>query len=170
MNQQPAEPDSPEVDLVAVSSALGVVRENALELLREFHSPPSSLRIQAAGVTVEAQWPQPEVGTAPTRNDPTRNGTVHSDQDQDGSATVRQTRHEVRAPAVGVFHVAPAPGAKPFVAVGDTVSPGDQVAIIEVMKLMIPVEADAAGTITEVLKANGEPAEYDEPLFALEPA
>ena len=167
MNQQPAEPDSPEIDLVAVSSALGVVRDNALELLREFHSPPSSLRIQAAGVTVEAQWPQPAAGTAPARND-----TVHSDQDQDqdGSATVRQARHEVRAPAVGVFHVAPAPGAKPFVSIGDTVTPGDQVAIIEVMKLMIPVEADAAGTITDVLKANGEPAEYDEPLFVLEPA
>ncbi|WP_343044371.1 acetyl-CoA carboxylase biotin carboxyl carrier protein, partial [Micromonospora maritima] len=78
-------------------------------------------------------------------------------------------RHVVRAPTVGVFYRAPEPGAKPFVAEGDIVQPGQQVGIVEAMKLMIPVHADAHGTVVEVLRADGAPVEYDEPLLALSP-
>ncbi|MGR7000449.1 acetyl-CoA carboxylase biotin carboxyl carrier protein [Yinghuangia aomiensis] len=75
----------------------------------------------------------------------------------------------IDAPTVGVFYHAPEPGAAPFVRVGDVVAPGRQVGIVEVMKLMIPVEAERAGRITGVLVGNGDQVEYGDPLFSLEP-
>jgi acetyl-CoA carboxylase biotin carboxyl carrier protein len=73
----------------------------------------------------------------------------------------------VRAPLVGVFYQAPAPGERPFVAVGDHVKVGQQVGLIEAMKMMVPVESEVAGRITEILVADGEAVEYDRPLVAV---
>jgi len=73
----------------------------------------------------------------------------------------------VRSPSVGAFYRAPRPDADPFVEVGDVVEAGQQVAVIESMKLFLPVNAEASGTVVEVLKENGEVVEHGEPLFAL---
>jgi acetyl-CoA carboxylase biotin carboxyl carrier protein len=70
---------------------------------------------------------------------------------------------------VGVFYRAPQPGAEPFVSEGDTVRPGQQVAIIEVMKLMVPVEADRAGRVVEILVDDASPVEHGQPLLLLAP-
>ncbi|KDA42160.1 MULTISPECIES: acetyl-CoA carboxylase biotin carboxyl carrier protein subunit [unclassified Frankia] len=75
----------------------------------------------------------------------------------------------VTAPSVGVFYYAPEPGARPFVRVGDTVKAGQQVAILEVMKLMIPIEADTAGRIVEVCQPDATSVEYGERLIAIDP-
>jgi acetyl-CoA carboxylase biotin carboxyl carrier protein len=74
------------------------------------------------------------------------------------------------AGTVGTFYRAPEPGAAPFVAEGDTVRPGQQVAIIEAMKLMIPVEAERAGEVVEFLVADRAPVEYGQPLMLLREA
>lgn len=80
-----------------------------------------------------------------------------------------QTRgHAVRAPMVGTFYRAASPGAKPFAEVGQSVSAGDTVCIIEAMKMFNQIEADQAGVITEILLENGQPVEYDQPLFIIE--
>ncbi|MBX6389531.1 MAG: acetyl-CoA carboxylase biotin carboxyl carrier protein subunit [Frankia sp.] len=76
----------------------------------------------------------------------------------------------VTAPSVGVFYHAPEPGARPFVRVGDMVRAGQQVAILEVMKLMIPIEADTAGRVVEVCHPDATSVEYGERLFAIAPA
>jgi acetyl-CoA carboxylase biotin carboxyl carrier protein len=73
----------------------------------------------------------------------------------------------VRAPLVGTFYVAPHPGAAPFVAVGDAVAAGQPLAIIEAMKLMNRIDAEAAGTVREILVADGAPVEFDQPLIRL---
>ena len=75
--------------------------------------------------------------------------------------------HVVKSPMVGTFYRASAPGAKPIVEVGQTVAVGDVLCIIEAMKLMNEIEADAAGTIKAILVENGEPLEYGEPLFII---
>lgn len=75
--------------------------------------------------------------------------------------------HVLTAPTVGVFYRAPEPGAAPFVETGDLVSPGQQVGIVEAMKLMIPVEADRGGRVAEVLCADATGVEFGAPLFAL---
>jgi acetyl-CoA carboxylase biotin carboxyl carrier protein len=78
-------------------------------------------------------------------------------------------RHAVRAALVGTFYRALEPGLKPFVEVGDLVEPGQQLAILEAMKLMNPVVSDVRGRVVEILVADAESVEYDQPLLVVEP-
>ncbi len=74
----------------------------------------------------------------------------------------------VLAPIVGTFYEAPSPESGPFVKVGDRVEVGQTLCIIEAMKLMNEVPAEEGGTITQILVQNGQPVEYDQPLFVIE--
>ncbi|UCH25059.1 MAG: acetyl-CoA carboxylase biotin carboxyl carrier protein [Trueperaceae bacterium] len=76
---------------------------------------------------------------------------------------------EVIAPIVGTFYSAPAPDAEPYVKVGDRVSAGTVLCIIEAMKLMNEIEAETVGTVVEVLVRNEEPVEYGQVLFRIDP-
>jgi len=76
----------------------------------------------------------------------------------------------MKSPIVGTFYSAPAPSAPPFVKVGDTVHVGQVVCIIEAMKLMNELEAEVAGEVVRVYVENGQPVEYGQSLFAIEPA
>lgn len=75
--------------------------------------------------------------------------------------------HVLKAPMVGTFYRASAPGAKPFAEVGQAVKSGETVCIIEAMKLLNEIEADRDGVIKEILAENGQPVEYGEPLFII---
>ena len=75
--------------------------------------------------------------------------------------------HAVKAPMVGTFYRSSAPGAQSFVEVGQTVKAGDTLCIIEAMKLMNEIEADASGVIKAILVENGQPVEYGQPLFII---
>ena len=68
---------------------------------------------------------------------------------------------------VGTAYLSSEPGARPFVSVGDTVKPGDTLLIIEAMKVMNPITADKAGTITAILVENAQPVEFDQPLVVI---
>jgi acetyl-CoA carboxylase biotin carboxyl carrier protein len=74
----------------------------------------------------------------------------------------------ITAPMVGTFYASPAPGAKPFVQVGDEVKVGQVLCIIEAMKMMNQIESEKDGRIASVLAQNGEPVEFGQPLFVLE--
>ena len=78
-----------------------------------------------------------------------------------------QEGHVVKAPMVGTFYRSPSPDAKVFVEVGQAVKEGDTICIIEAMKLMNEIEADASGTVKAILVENGQPVEYGQPLFIL---
>ena len=75
--------------------------------------------------------------------------------------------HVIRSPMVGTFYRASAPGAKDFVEVGQSISAGDTVCIIEAMKLLNEIESDQSGVIKAILVENGQPVEYGEPLFVI---
>ena len=75
--------------------------------------------------------------------------------------------HVVKSPMVGTFYRAPAPDAKPFVDVGGAVKEGQIICVIEAMKLMNEIEADATGTIKAILVENGQPVEYGQALFII---
>jgi acetyl-CoA carboxylase biotin carboxyl carrier protein len=75
--------------------------------------------------------------------------------------------HMVKAPMVGTFYRSASPDAKPFVEVGQAVKEGDTVCIIEAMKLMNEIEADASGVVKAILVENGQPVEYGQPLLVL---
>ncbi|HET7014171.1 MAG TPA: biotin/lipoyl-containing protein [Streptosporangiaceae bacterium] len=182
-------PDAPEPDVPTdtdvadtnpgqVAEVLEQVRGEAIRLLDEVPQP-QALRVQAGGVRVEVEWAtagQPVQPVRPARDEPTTGLTTgpaaRFPESSESAATAEQAAEpglaHVTSPAVGVFYRAPEPGADPFVAEGDAVSAGQQVAIVEAMKLMIPVEADQPGRIAKVLKEDGEPVEYEERLFALD--
>jgi len=75
--------------------------------------------------------------------------------------------HLVKSPMVGSFYRCPSPGAKSFVEVGQSVSAGDTLCIIEAMKLLNEIEADQGGVIKAILVENGQPVEYGQPLFVI---
>ena len=76
----------------------------------------------------------------------------------------------VTSPIVGIFHRSPAPGAPPFVEIGSAVRKGQVLCIVEAMKLMNEIESDTDGVIARILVENGQPVEYGEALFLIEPA
>jgi acetyl-CoA carboxylase biotin carboxyl carrier protein len=75
--------------------------------------------------------------------------------------------HVVKSPMVGTFYRSAAPGAKPFVEIGDEVQVGDPLCIIEAMKLMNEIEADRAGVVKAILIENGQPVEYGQALVVI---
>ena len=103
----------------------------------------------APGAPAPEPPPSQEAASA-SKPDPARNGTV------------------VKAPIVGTFYRAPAPGEAPFVEVGDIVRAGDTLCIIEAMKLMNEIESEVDGKVAEILVDDALPVEYDHPLFLIE--
>ncbi|MCU0342777.1 MAG: acetyl-CoA carboxylase biotin carboxyl carrier protein [Ignavibacterium sp.] len=75
--------------------------------------------------------------------------------------------HEIKSPIVGTFYRAPAPDADSYVQIGDVVSAGSVLCIVEAMKLMNEIESDVSGKIVKILVENGKPVEYNQPLFLL---
>jgi acetyl-CoA carboxylase biotin carboxyl carrier protein len=76
--------------------------------------------------------------------------------------------HEIKSPIVGTFYRAPAPDADAYVQVGDNVSTGSVLCIVEAMKLMNEIESDINGKIVKILVENGKPVEYNQPLFLIQ--
>ena len=75
--------------------------------------------------------------------------------------------HVVKSPMVGTFYRSPSPGAEAFVQIGQAVKQGETLCIIEAMKLLNEIEADASGVVKAILLDNGEPVEFGEPLFVI---
>jgi acetyl-CoA carboxylase biotin carboxyl carrier protein len=84
------------------------------------------------------------------------------------AAPPEQTGHVLKSPMVGTFYRAPSPGAPAFVEVGQQVTKGQTLCIIEAMKLLNEIESDVSGTVKAVLVENGQPVEYGQPLFTIE--
>jgi acetyl-CoA carboxylase biotin carboxyl carrier protein len=109
----------------------------------------------AAPAVVAAPAPEPGARTAPAP-EPTR-------EDR------RQHLVTVEAPMVGTFYRAPSPEAEPYVREGDGIKEGQVLCIIEAMKLMNEIESKVAGRVIRILAENGQPVEYGQPLFLIEP-
>jgi acetyl-CoA carboxylase biotin carboxyl carrier protein len=78
--------------------------------------------------------------------------------------------HRITAPIVGTFYRAASPDASPYINVGDKISTGQVICIIEAMKIMNEIESDVKGTVTEILADNAQPVEYNQPLVVIEPS
>ena len=85
-----------------------------------------------------------------------------------GASAPAPAVNAVRSPMVGTAYLSAEPGAKPFAAVGQKVAAGDTLLIIEAMKVMNPITAPSAGTVTAVMVENGQPVEFDQPLIVVE--
>lgn len=84
-----------------------------------------------------------------------------------GASAPASSVNAVKSPMVGTAYLAAEPGAKPFAAVGQSVAAGDTLLIIEAMKVMNPIVAPAAGTVSQILIENGQPVEFDQPLIVV---
>jgi len=80
----------------------------------------------------------------------------------------QENLHVIKSPLVGTFYRSPSPGAPPFVEVGDIVSPGQVLCIIEALKVMNEIESDVRGKVVKILVENGETVEYGQPLFIID--
>lgn len=130
-------------------------------LLGRVPGPVQRVSVRIGDTSLEIEWPaNGGPGPAGTGGGASAAGDAVEDEAPPGL-------DYLRAPMVGTFYRAPAPDARPFVTEGDVVEVGRQVAIIEAMKLMNPVEAVSGGRILEVLVEDGTPVEYDQPLFAV---
>ena len=98
------------------------------------------------------------IGAADTANSSSASAAPHVEE-----------LHTIKSPIVGTFYSAPSPEAPAFVKVGDAIQEGKVVCIVEAMKLMNEIEADASGDLVRVLVENGQPVEYGQPLFAIRP-
>jgi len=83
-------------------------------------------------------------------------------------ATQQPPGHTVNSPMVGTFYASPSPDAKPFVEIGQHVNIGDVLCIVEAMKMFNQIEADRSGKVVTALVENGQPVEFDQPLFVIE--
>jgi len=124
----------------------------------ELASPSPAERI----ITVHTpSSPLPQVQAPPTAPAPAAPAPA--------AAPVQEDLHMVRSPIVGTYYESPSPGSPPFVKPGDLVEVGQIICIVEAMKLMNEIEADASGEIVKMLVANGQPIEYGQELFAIRP-
>jgi acetyl-CoA carboxylase biotin carboxyl carrier protein len=85
----------------------------------------------------------------------------------EAAALAEPVGHQVKAPMVGTFYRSGSPGAASFVEVGQAVKKGETLCIIEAMKLMNEIESDADGVVTAILVENGQPVEFDQPMFVI---
>jgi acetyl-CoA carboxylase biotin carboxyl carrier protein len=93
-----------------------------------------------------------------------------ANQDTSIDSPVTNNSNEILSPMPGTFYVASSPEADPFVKVGDSIKKGETLCIIEAMKIMNEIEAEYNGVISEVLIKNGDPVEYNQPLFKITPS
>jgi acetyl-CoA carboxylase biotin carboxyl carrier protein len=141
-----------------LAEVLHSVRQTAAELLAQSPIPPSTLSVRAGTVAVELSF------------DPSATPVIAGEAVPAAPAAAAASApagEVIAASTVGVFYTSPSPGAPPFVKEGDQVTPGQQVGIIEAMKLMLPVEADRAGRIAETLVDDGTSVEFGQPLFRI---
>jgi len=90
--------------------------------------------------------------------------------DSSTSQPASEKHQTIKSPMIGTFYRSSKPDSEPFIKVGDKVSKGQVVCIVEAMKLFNEIESDVSGTIVEVLVENASPVEYDQPLFLIDPA
>ncbi len=126
----------------------------------EIHEGEESVRISRYGTPPPAPVAAPAPAPAPAAPEPSADEEVETTPEMEG--------HVIRSPMVGTFYRAPSPGAKPFVTEGQHVQPGDTLCIIEAMKILNQIESDTAGVVKRILVENGQPVEYNQPLFIIE--
>lgn len=149
------------MDIRKVKKLIELLEESGVAEI-EIHEGEESVRISRHGPAVAAA----PVAVAPLAAPAAAPVTVAAEAESSASEEI--TGHVVKSPMVGAFYRSSSPGAKSFVEVGDQVNVGDTLCIIEAMKLLNQIESDKAGVVKKVLVENGQPVEYNEPLFIID--
>ena len=147
------------MDLRKLKKLIDLVQESGIAELEITEGEEKVKIVKGGALSVSAGPAAP--AAAPAESRPAAPATPASEPEAAAEGRV------MKAPMVGTFYRSASPDSKPFVEVGQTVKEGETVCIIEAMKLMNEIEADAAGVIKAILVENGQPVEYGQPLFIL---
>jgi len=155
------------MDIRKVKKLIELLEESGISEL-EINEGEESVRISRySSAPVPAQVSYAAVPAAPAAPAPAP-APAEAPAAADADEEKLPSGHIVTSPMVGTFYSAPSPGAKPFVNVGDTVAEGETVCIVEAMKILNQIEADASGTVKAILVDNAQPVEYGQPLMVIE--
>lgn len=155
------------IELLEESSLTEIEIVEGEESVRLSRSGPGS------GAVAPIHYGLPPNVQAAAWSAPAMAGVVDTPAAGSGEATQAGAEEEipegelVRAPMVGTFYAAPSPDAEPFVSLGQRVSEGETMCIIEAMKMFNQIESEASGTVVAILVENGQPVEFDQPLFVI---
>jgi len=157
------------MDIRKIKKLIDLLEESGVAEI-EIREGEESVRISRYSVNAPAPATAPStLPTAPTSAvtkpavpaDVARGGTEQRVEEEPSG-------HKVRSPMVGSFYRSATPGGKSFVELGNRVNAGDTLCIIEAMKMFNQIEADVSGVVKAILAENGDPVEYDQPLFVIE--
>ena len=148
------------MDIRKVKKLIELLEESGIAEI-EIHEGEESVRISRQSQAAPMQTVYAPPAPAPVLAAPTPAPAAEE------SGKGLPAGHIVTAPIVGTLYRASSPGAKAFAEVGQSVSEGDTLCIIEAMKIMNQIEADKSGVIKAVLVENGQPVEFDQPLFVI---
>jgi acetyl-CoA carboxylase biotin carboxyl carrier protein len=163
------------VNLDELRELIALLRENGLAEL-ELEREDFRVRLRREGTSVSgdhgqsiaapAAVPAPAAG-APVNSAPSAGTPSHPGAQASTAASQDQDLHMISSPIVGTFYRSASPTAEPFVKIGASVEPGTVVCIIEAMKLMNEIQAEATGEVVKIYVENGQPVEYGQPLFGI---
>ncbi|MDC6383347.1 acetyl-CoA carboxylase biotin carboxyl carrier protein [Pseudomonas graminis] len=150
------------MDIRKVKKLIELLEESGIDEL-EIREGEESVRISRHSKTPAQQYyaPAPVAAPAPA---PVAAPVAAA---AEAPAAPQHAGNVIKSPMVGTFYRTPAPGSPAFVEVGKTVKKGDTICIVEAMKMMNHIEAEISGTIESILVENGQPVEYDQPLFTI---
>jgi acetyl-CoA carboxylase biotin carboxyl carrier protein len=169
---RPAPKPAASVNLDVLRELIALLRDNGLaELELENEGFRVRLRRESAAGSVadaphHAAAPAP---VAPAPAPPPAAGPTHPGTHASTEASQDQDLHIIPSPIVGTFYRSPSPSADPFVKIGSNVEHESVVCIIEAMKLMNEIQAEASGEVVKIYVENGQPVEYGQPLFGIKP-
>jgi len=155
------------IDLELIRDLAALLTETGLNEI-EIEQTGWRVRVQRAPTPVAVAAAQP---VAPHAQAAQRADTAREHGEaaaHPGEAAQRQSQNTVMSPMVGTCYRAPEPDAAPFVEIGDRVSEGDTLLVVEAMKTFNPIAAPKAGVVTAILVENGQPVEFGEPLMVIE--
>ena len=150
------------MDIRKVKKLIELLEESDVAEI-EIHEGEESVRISRASSVAPAMVAAP-MGTPVAFAQPPAAGPEPAAR----PANEEPEGHVIRSPMVGTFYRAPSPGAKPFVDQGQSVTIGETLCIIEAMKILNQIESDKSGKVVEILVENGQPVEYNQPLFVID--
>ena len=145
------------------------VSREAHELLKKTGGPVKRVSVRAGEAHIEIEWDPTAAPPLLTGGMPAAGAPLGQAVVGDGAGADLGTVSAVTAPLVGTFYSSPEPGAKPFVEVGDVVEPGQEVGIIEAMKIMNRIVSDVSGKIAEIVVTDGDMVEFGQKLMLVEP-
>ncbi|MDC5804482.1 acetyl-CoA carboxylase biotin carboxyl carrier protein [Vibrio europaeus] len=152
------------MDIRKIKKLIELVEESGIAEL-EISEGEESVRISRNGAAAPVAPIQYAAAPAPVAAPAAAPAPVAAPE---AAAPATPTGHQVLSPMVGTFYRSPSPDAKSFVEVGQTVSAGDTLCIVEAMKMMNQIEADKSGVVTAILVEDGQPVEFDQPLVVIE--